>query len=127
MVTHEILSLVSLVVATCLWHLDFPNDHLRASGRRVVALGVASTHRAAAVHRIHAVHVGAWTRRRGERLRMCTSVVGAEVDRFHFWIGWPSMYWNPIKHLQYTALSKVTVEPLWIGSLLSGGSLVLTT
>lgn len=53
--------LVSLVVLTCLWHLDFPDDNLWAEGRCAVALGVTSTHRATAVHRVHAVHVRAWT------------------------------------------------------------------
>lgn len=52
---------VLLVVLTYLWHLDLPDDELRAGGGSVVALGFASAHSVATIHRVHAVHIRAWT------------------------------------------------------------------
>lgn len=46
---------------TCLWHLNFPDDDLRGGGHSVIALAITGTHRAAAVYRVHAVHIRAWT------------------------------------------------------------------
>lgn len=45
---------------THLGHLDLPHDELGAGGRRVLAGTLRGAHGAAAVHRVHAVHVGAW-------------------------------------------------------------------
>lgn len=48
------------MVLTYLWHLDLPDDELGAGGGSVVALGFASAHSVAAIHRVHAVHIRAW-------------------------------------------------------------------